>query len=567
MKNRILSVLFVFCIFVPIYAFASYEDYVHVGYQVYKKGDPTTGTSPAWDSYTYQDVLSDMRLIRRHFTHIRTWTIQYSNQYVIQAAHECGVKVAMGAWAFPNSTAPDYFDEAKSKAEIDSIVAQAKQYPGTVTTIICGNENLADSPSPYGIIQANIEMLMTYARSRLDAEGLSGIKVTTCQTSGVWAGHGSLAQCASLDEVWANIYPFWHDNNPDDQEMTDYFTTKHDDVVGIAGEKKIVIGETGWATDGGTTWPEGNCKPSETNADKFFKAISGWFETNQVEGYIFEFFDEPWKWSTGMPQESHFGIFEGWNNNHQKYSIPTISSHVNIPRVRDYNGDDYSDIAFFDQSSGLWALYDISRVYYGGGEDEPVADDYDGDGTADVGIFRPSSGLWAIRGLTRVYFGASSDTGVSGDYDGDGTVEIGIFRDSSGLWAIHEMTRLYFGAEDDQPVTGDCDGNGTDDITIFRPDIGLWAIRGVSRFYFGSTSDTPLQGFFESAGGIQQAIFRHTTGLWAIRGVSRVYFGSGSDYPIMANLYGNSSDEIGIFRASSGLWAIRGVTRIYYGAP
>jgi len=72
MKNRILSVLVVFCIFVPIYAFASYEDYVHVGYQVYKKGDPTTGTSPAWDSYTYQDVLSDMRLIRRHFTHIRT---------------------------------------------------------------------------------------------------------------------------------------------------------------------------------------------------------------------------------------------------------------------------------------------------------------------------------------------------------------------------------------------------------------------------------------------------------------------------------------------------------------
>jgi len=70
MKKNSFSILALFFIFVPICLSSSYEDYLHVGYQVYKKGDPTTGISPAWDSYTYQDVLNDMRLIRRHFTHI-----------------------------------------------------------------------------------------------------------------------------------------------------------------------------------------------------------------------------------------------------------------------------------------------------------------------------------------------------------------------------------------------------------------------------------------------------------------------------------------------------------------
>ena len=80
------------------------------------------------------------------------------------------------------------------------------------------------------------------------------------------------------------------------------------------------------------------------------------------------------------------------------------------------------------------------------------AADLNGDGTGDIAIFRASSGLWAVRGVTRVYFGGGSDEPVPGDYDGNSADDVGIFRGTSGLWAVRGETRVYFGTLGDIPV-------------------------------------------------------------------------------------------------------------------
>jgi glycosyl hydrolase family 64 (putative beta-1,3-glucanase) len=235
------------------------------------------------------------------------------------------------------------------------------------------------------------------------------------------------------------------------------------------------------------------------------------------------------------------------------------------PWIYDYNGDGTSDIGVFRESSGLWAIRGITRVYFGGTSDQPVPGDYDGNGTTDIGIFRPASGLWAARGVTRTYFGASADTPRPGDYNGDGTTEPGIFRESSGLWAIRGVTRVYFGTTGDTPVPGWYEGGMTEEIALFRPASGLWAIRNVTRAYFGGTGDTPKSGNYNGDGAWDIGIFRPASGLWAIRGLTRAYFGSASDQPVPADYRGTGADEMGIFRSSSGLWAVRGVTRVYFG--
>ena len=63
-----------------------------------------------------------------------------------------------------------------------------------------------------------------------------------------------------------------------------------------------------------------------------------------------------------------------------------------------------------------------------------LAADFDGDSRDDVAIFRPTAGMWAVRGITRVYFGGSNDTPMAGDYNGDGVADIAIFRETAGLW-------------------------------------------------------------------------------------------------------------------------------------
>lgn len=85
--------------------------------------------------------------------------------------------------------------------------------------------------------------------------------------------------------------------------------------------------------------------------------------------------------------------------------------------------------------------------------DTIVPGDYDGDGIWETGIFRESSGLWAIREVTRSYFGSSVDQPIPGDYKGDGRDDIGVYRGSSGLWAIRGVSRVYFGGSGDVPVT------------------------------------------------------------------------------------------------------------------
>ncbi len=127
----------------------------------------------------------------------------------------------------------------------------------------------------------------------------------------------------------------------------------------------------------------------------------------------------------------------------------------------DFNGDGTGDIAIFRESSGLWAIRGVTRVYFGGSGDNVVPGDYNGNGTDQPSIFRPASGLWAARGVTRVYFGGGSDEAKPGDYNGDGIYDIGIFRGSSGLWAIKGITRAYFGTSGDVAIAaGKAGGSG-----------------------------------------------------------------------------------------------------------
>ena len=253
---------------------------------------------------------------------------------------------------------------------------------------------------------------------------------------------------------------------------------------------------------------------------------------------------------------------------HVFYSIPTPtpSPPILIIESGDYNGDGTSDIAVFRETTGLWALRGVSRLYFGTSADIPVPGDYNGDGTTDVGVFRGSTGLWGLRNISRIYFGAASDIPVPGDYDGDGYCDIGIFRSDNGLWHIPGISRFYFGGDGDLPVPGDYDGDMAADIAVFRGSSGLWAIRDLSRIYFGASNDRPVPGDFEGPGTRAPAIFRPVSGLWAIRSLTRIYFGAGSDQPVPADYDGSGMDTIGIFRRSSGLWALKEITRVYYGS-
>ena len=231
----------------------------------------------------------------------------------------------------------------------------------------------------------------------------------------------------------------------------------------------------------------------------------------------------------------------------------------------DYDGDGTSDIALFRPSTGLWAVRDLTRVYFGSSIDETAPGDYDGNGITEIALFRPSSGLWAVRGITRIYFGKAADWIYPGDYDGDGTGRPAVFRPSTGLWAVRGLTRVYFGGSADRPVSAYFTPASSLDIAVFRPATGLWAFRGISRFYYGILSDQARPDDYNGNLIFEAAVYRPAIGLWAIRGLTRIYFGGSADLPVPGDYLGDGAAAPAVFRESSGLWAIRGITRLYFG--
>ena len=231
----------------------------------------------------------------------------------------------------------------------------------------------------------------------------------------------------------------------------------------------------------------------------------------------------------------------------------------------DYSGNGRAAAAIFRPATGLWAIRDATRLYYGALGDTAAPGDYRGNGTAAIGVFRPESGLWAIRGVSRVYFGRTGDSAVSGDYTGDGRYDVAVFRPRSGLWAVRKHTRVYFGGLDDTPVPADYNGDGRCDIGIFRRESGLWAIRGVTRAYFGAAGHRPVPTDYDGDGRADIAVFDGSRSLWAVRGLTRIYFGRTGDLPIPGNFDGASGADIGVFRPAIGLWAVKGITRAYFG--
>jgi beta-lactamase superfamily II metal-dependent hydrolase len=245
--------------------------------------------------------------------------------------------------------------------------------------------------------------------------------------------------------------------------------------------------------------------------------------------------------------------------------IPTPTPLPIILASGDYNGDGTSELAVYRSASGMWAIRNLTNIYFGSPSDYPSSGDFDGDGTTDATIFRPSQGLWGVRNITRVIFGVSGDRPVPEDYDGDGRTDIGVFRSSKSQWAIFNLTRWYFGSSTDLPVPGDYNGDGTADTALFRKAAGMWAVNQITRIYFGSESDIPVPADYNGDSRTECAVYRPAFGYWLVKDYTRLCFGGNTYLPRPGDYDGNSHDDPGAFRPSTGLWIVPGLTRTFFG--
>ncbi len=239
-----------------------------------------------------QQIRERMKVIKPYVKWIRSFSCTDGNEQIPAIAHEFGIKTLVGAWLGS--------DEEKNREEVESVIKVAKA--GHADTVAVGNEVLLRG-------DLSEDQVIEFIR-RVKNE-ITDVPVGYVDAYYEFANHPRIT--AECDVIMANCYPFW-EGYPLEHSFL-YLKDMYRVAKNAAGDKKVIISETGWPNLGS---PDREAVPSYENAIKYFINTVTWANKENIEFFYFSSFDELWK----VGSEGDVGAYWGlWDiNGKLKYS-------------------------------------------------------------------------------------------------------------------------------------------------------------------------------------------------------------------------------------------------------
>ncbi|HEU4333219.1 MAG TPA: hypothetical protein VFT32_01875, partial [Candidatus Eisenbacteria bacterium] len=212
-------------------------------------GPHRDGQRPGGPSPSKADVLEDLRLIARRWNLIRLYGSvgPAESILVVIRAERLPLRVMLGVWVAPEesrdstgrvvATFPDA--RAANRAEIEAGVRLARDYPEIVAALCAGNETQV-----FWSAHRVPEPLLVAALRELRAR--SEKPVTTGDDYLYWKTPGSASVAAEVDFIVSHFHPLWAGQLPD--SALGWTRRAVAEVRARHPERRVVIGETGWAT-------------------------------------------------------------------------------------------------------------------------------------------------------------------------------------------------------------------------------------------------------------------------------------------------------------------------------
>ena len=323
-----------------------------------------TGTppqTPTFNSYTDSDISSMLGVMHPHFDKITSYSAGYASYYLpthpydkvdsnwrvagvmadlnvaIAAAGEHAMVLAQGISQQVDSgsilNAGGTAANALMAAEIEGARMVADDanavFPGTVTRLVFTNEYVTDA-----ITTSAVDLLISNFRTAHPSSTLSlGVR---SQTYGQLNNPASpyLTELQALvmncDFIMLNLYPseaIVALSSPTVSgmqgavnEIATQYTNIKTAALALNSGLDVLIGETGWPTEGISFNDPGATKSTPAYAYAYFEAFQAWATNHSVESYVFDGIDEPWKsdenqvggnpWTGPNGAEGHFGIWK-----------------------------------------------------------------------------------------------------------------------------------------------------------------------------------------------------------------------------------------------------------------
>ena len=247
-----------------------------VSFAPYRPGQsPLTRVFPSPDQ-----IEQDLKRMQGKTAAVRTYSTGENLEAVPQRAGKYGLKVWHGAWLNNN--------DKDNLEQINLLIDHANKYPDTIERVIVGNEVLLRRELTASQLRGYIRQVKQRVRQ----------PVTYADVWEFWLRNPGVAE--DVDIVTIHILPYWEDEpiGLDRRErdgavsIEKHITDIYRRVQARFPGKKVVIGETGWPSDGRM---RSDARPGRVEQVRYFSMFRTLATKENFEYNVIEAFDQQWK--------------------------------------------------------------------------------------------------------------------------------------------------------------------------------------------------------------------------------------------------------------------------------
>src|SRR5579864_675141 len=217
-------------------------------------------------------ISADLAQLAKISNCVRTYSTENGIDQVPELAAKVGLKVIQGIWLSSN--------RQKNLSQISTGVRLAREYPGTITALVVGNEVLLRGEMTNSDLVAAIRSVKAQV----------SVPVTYADVWEFWLRHREIYD--AVDFVTIHILPYWEDFPVRAKYAAAHVDAiRHRMAVAFPG-KEILIGETGWPSEGRM---RDGAFPSRTNQARVISDLLDLAQRENFRVNLIEAYDQPWK--------------------------------------------------------------------------------------------------------------------------------------------------------------------------------------------------------------------------------------------------------------------------------
>jgi len=218
---------------------------------------------------------------------VRTYSVDFGLDQIAGIAARHGLKVMQGLWLSSHAD--------RNREQIETAVALANRYPGTIRAVVVGNEVLLRGEMSAEDLAATISAV----KARV------AVPVTYADVWEFWLRNRDVA--GAVDFITIHVLPYWEDFPIPARNAAAHVDSIRRRVLAAFPGKEVIIGEVGWPSAG--RMREG-ALPSPGNQARVIQDVLALARAKNFRVNVIEAFDEPWKRALEGTVGGHWGLLD-----------------------------------------------------------------------------------------------------------------------------------------------------------------------------------------------------------------------------------------------------------------